>query len=884
MMRVFHNGDDTGLEACKHLNAWFRWIASEDPRDVSPPIPAEVPARGPPFRRAPRLSPFFQGKLDYLSLTQAYISRDSRPITSARTTLLRLATWGRALPSGTKKLEEKTKEEHLLLLTTPFEEDPEITRDLFNWAASLASRNNSMPETVHTSFSASASWESPRSRGGRATYLRDRLLSWWTSPVGEVLHAPSFEEEYWDANGFLAITGENLQMALALGLQCAQCLYQTEINSLEPFATQDGEPFSVAVGCGPETTGAMALTALIDAYCREDPGVEFYESDQVGSLCGIPLFNRRVNPGFFTRRVGIYATPTAVSERGYKVRMVTKTESWVTVLLHPIRDLLYSFLRMDLRSRRSLQSSGNDLWDWGRYFCSSADRSQETEYFYSVDWKAASDHIPKWAERALILGLVKGLGNKWPRHSAMLASHLPLINSERVLAHHDRKNRVVVDGIQVRGSLMGDPTTWGILSLIHLFLLDHGESVARGRPITWTPGKRGPVIKGDDAVVPGTLKQIESFQSSFKRIGFQESPGKAYLSETTIVFTESNYVRFVWDRKHPVTKKTVRARSTLIFLDVAKAKAFNNTEDPTGGFTTRGGAIRNELKYLEQYQDPVVVHLKSAAYQIHKDRIRRGIEYGLPVWLPAQLGGVGFPHYKGDEFAWRKRTPGEHKRILRTLLSWQDLERSSPGRALVLSYFASILSAQKKGLMGEVDSSPLVWLLDTNTCPLEKEHCWFGTKEGTRGWVPASDFTHLTRGEIDDPDLILESSHDPNSTSNEVVIRFWDYIEEAHRRGFMTAGELLGEIRRRYAFSKFILDGEIITPEEASLKGLARRYEKGWKTTRDRLLTLNWEERPILYKDLLSQAKNTMNAWLIHREDPVVQLRLKKLSSLSWPI
>lgn len=151
---------------------------------------------------------------------------------------------------------------------------------------------------------------------------------------------------------------------------------------------------------------------------------------------------------------------SVLAERGLKTRVVSAPGAGLSLLGHVIRKRLLAGLRRDSRSQSTLVGLKDE--DLIAFF-----EGSSGDIVVSTDLKAASDLLPL----DLVAAIVEGLSRSG-RVPAWEAKCLRLLTGPQTLVYPDGSELV-----SKRGILMGLPTTWALLSLIHLFWWD--EAVAQ---------------------------------------------------------------------------------------------------------------------------------------------------------------------------------------------------------------------------------------------------------------------------------------------------------------------------------------------------------------------------------------------------------------------
>lgn len=438
---------------------------------------------------------------------------------------------------------------------------------------------------------------------------------------------------------------------------------------------------------------------------------------------------------------------------------------------------------------------------------------------------------------------------------------------------------------------MGDPTTWAILSMLNLFCGDLAKALSEGLdPIEAFGSNRfkHPLqsIVGDDGLIGGPLPLMETFKKVYTRAGQKASQGKEFLSQTTVVLAEDPAVRWKIKRRNSYvipSKRGIEEWGTFVYLDVPKPKVLFPTPDQgdhvAKGWIGRGAALSGQLRYLEETYDESRGPLKSLAWRVWGARLNRLITENLPVWVPTSLGGLGWPHYKGPDFSWRKRAPARHKRMIRKLLGMPP----SPGKALFFGWCANLLTPPKKGLAGEGDEPELlVFLMDRlagfegfPTLNVVETRIEFPDSTGpwVDGWIP---------GKILEEEYSLEHPEPEEGPRDGVPRRAW--VAYATQKGYLTPHSLLQKLRRQWSFTRFLSDGVTEKPGEVTVRKIARGYNLVLQEMESRAVNdgLDWKGKSV--DELVGAAIAAQTQFWIHETSRQVRELERHYAALNWPM
>jgi hypothetical protein len=369
-----------------------------------------------------------------------------------------------------------------------------------------------------------------------------------------------------------------------------------------------------------------------------------------------------------------------VEERGLKARIVTKSQASVLVLGHLARQRLLRGLKEAPECRGALMDSPcSDLIN--RIRGCSGD-------VISSDLRAASDLIPRDVANAMVEGL--SLSGKFSPAEVL---GLRLCTQDHGLTY-EGSDEVIP---QVRGILMGLPTTWVLLSLLHLYWW---RDAIRAN-LRYRSGLIGrAVICGDDLLAVAPPSVIDRYERNILRCGGELSPGKHSRTSYRGVFLEMLFefpsaglrpmVVKTTDSWHIGSRKQAKLHvERVVELRPIQVDPVRKGVIPLKGFFDSGPAHPTK-KLVHSLPDWVVAGEVSESlrleghkpYQIntmvrvafpkavHLLRMHR-----IPPYLPRFLGGGGLVHPRGDDVKVNRLASRGFRRALASLLT-----DDSPGR------------------------------------------------------------------------------------------------------------------------------------------------------------------------------------------------------------
>ncbi|APG77072.1 RNA-dependent RNA polymerase [Beihai narna-like virus 24] len=387
----------------------------------------------------------------------------------------------------------------------------------------------------------------------------------------------------------------------------------------------------------------------------------------------------------------------ALPERGGKVRIVTKCPWALVYLGHFLRVWLLEGLRRDERTKSVLD--GDHAGSVGGLVGGAGVRLLE-HLAVSADLTAASDLLPHDLCQAIVRGVLRGSRTR-------PAPHLDEVWADLI----GPLTIQMPDGsefVNQRGIMMGLPTTWTILSLVHLYWAEWAwaSTVPRHISLSGLPSAAPrTAICGDDLAAVWPTSVVQRYESIVKSCGGQFSAGKHYKSRTYLMFTEEAFRLRVEMRDYDTRRVDGRRPGEATLADFLPSWM---VEEPSRDSRWCTGVdhlplvpLRGLVRPLHLPKDrqplPVwvaVPHCVEAACTQSGDagavrRILRVLHPGIHRWArsrgfavnaPTSLGGYGLPPVRGDPK--RARLPKWFRWGISSLLRatpWKDL--INPARA-----------------------------------------------------------------------------------------------------------------------------------------------------------------------------------------------------------
>nr|QHD64826.1 RdRp [Erysiphe necator associated narnavirus 3] len=400
----------------------------------------------------------------------------------------------------------------------------------------------------------------------------------------------------------------------------------------------------------------------------------------------------RSRSGIGSKNVANHAVVVPVAERGFKCRVVTAHAGARVAYMHQLRRGLFESLKKDGRVREVANGQH-------RAAVLSACRELAPDgMLLSADLTAASDRIPSDLLKAILLGVLEH--SQYPL--GLTTQDVMDMALGPYVLHYP-------DGSQVetqQGVLMGLPTTWPLLCLVHLFWVDlsqyaptsgnHQDGVRAGR--------ESERICGDDLVAWWRPSRVQLYESIAVACGASFSKGKHLKSSRYGIFTEEIFsvrqdrgeirASCLRDARFRAKRKVLKDQKLHTDYDVA-ARSFSvdvlNEDLPKNGPLLKGKfcastvdspfytfgkwarciplrwAVRIPRRLpgcpVQSLPDwfclgPAATSVANHTRQWKRvDNVRKALypgfgktlsSYGIPPFLSRALGGGGLPTPKGD--------------------------------------------------------------------------------------------------------------------------------------------------------------------------------------------------------------------------------------------
>nr|UHR49916.1 MAG: RNA-dependent RNA polymerase [Sanya scirpophaga incertulas narnavirus 1] len=542
---------------------------------------------------------------------------------NGRVALAQMARVARAMPTGTQAQVIRAQQKHMSVLSTPsdLESDHELIVELRAWARAWSgAQARNLKETITVSFSKSAAEAVSRAQGGQR---RDLWLN--ARPDFEAIRAALFEDD-----AAFGITSED---------------------------------------------------DYIGTYCEED-------DLQIVTDAAIRAASN-------ARRLPV-ARAAAIPELGGKIRVVTACEAVEVVAGDAARKAVWPLLenepRIDLSGRRTIDDTAQRFVD---EVARSVVGARSTE-FYSADLTAATDLMPHTLIYALWDGVMEGLGVS--PDDPLFKSGRRLLGPVRVSYPDLQEDPEVGPPVITsrRGCMMGLPLSWFVLNVYNLALAD--LAVCRTIGTHTRVGIAPVVVRGDD--LAGALRKEEADAYERMVLGTEGKPnvGKSFRSQDAFILAERTFLcELAMPDKCPSPRaprgtasadptisdraplaaripsirralgdvfETVQPRVTSLKMltDIPIRHLLPEGPDPNAPPPHVSIPVRCAAVLAEFEETPRYKCFCESVLSVHSGLVTRFRQAGVPLFLPRECGGAGFPHPKGFGASVASAGPVFHRR------------------------------------------------------------------------------------------------------------------------------------------------------------------------------------------------------------------------------
>jgi hypothetical protein len=474
---------------------------------------------------------------------------------------------------------------------------------------------------IHISDSTAACLEYPRLKGGRHQFHKDCVDKMCQSyavfrTTDEPLYLPSGKELKIDPIFLKEFDGETILNGSILVQQLGN-------------------------------SGMMIEFAF--SYCRSDPDIPFRcttepyavfdGEDEIFAIYTEKPQYECTDPTFLVPNESRMDT---VDDDGGKARVIGVTKACLIDLQHIFRTAITALLNCDY-SVPSLSDEG---------LGKTADRLLLPDPpFDSADLTAATDNSPIEEVRALGLGAVEQMEESGMVPQWLIGNLKPILEcSLRPTLVQGPvwwpKNRKGDFPFTTKRSVpMGQAHSWVLLCLGQLY---HRKRTSSGQKL------ERKVICGDDSCSSGgTIESYLGFRDSLRSSGYEISNGTDVISNLCIQYTEKLTVliesgerRFLRNVRYPPVK------SLLSKVPPTRAPQVRGSREKTT-ISTRGAAAQSATLWLnlpfsiEGYAERVRHAATVLSLFANHALIKKAKKYDIPLWLPREFGGLGFPHPDG---------------------------------------------------------------------------------------------------------------------------------------------------------------------------------------------------------------------------------------------
>ncbi|QJT93752.1 RNA-dependent RNA polymerase [Erysiphe necator associated narnavirus 20] len=557
--------------------------------------------------------------------------------------LLQLSSFSRALPYPTDSVTEEAMRRHREVYLKTVPPQPEYVSSLREWSYRWSKRFGHRASSVgKLQASSSATLDFPRSMGGQRAALKSMVETWLVEPAcPEPIHPfRSFDDEH-----RLTATGEGNRLTMG------------------PHATRGTVEYVCNIALNPDLERQRIARIIRDVSLRE---AAYYLKYRLSPPCKV----------------------SAVKERGFKARIVTKSPAWLVEAGHLVRSIVWPMLEADPRVKASLEGGRletvfNDLQENPM----SCPIGLGGLALVSADLTMATDGFTREAIYAVWEGVCEGAGLPEDVRSLGYLVLGPM--------------RIEYDGLPpieetVGGCLMGLPLSWFILNLINLWACE-SSVLESGRKLGLSDRDCRSLSRfatcGDDlaGILPSTCHQ--GYHDRIKAVGSDLSAGKHLVSMHLLLFTEqmcwfthskvnpptyalSHYIK--GPRRSEFLPTSLVADHMVDYCPVrsiihpghfATKRVMGPIRFELPSWATAGPAISSSIPSWSSRKTRVSV---ARLARLCRPEARRLLERGIPIDLPRELGGAGFPPLRPGKVL--ARLPKVYRLYLFSVLTHQDSE------------------------------------------------------------------------------------------------------------------------------------------------------------------------------------------------------------------
>jgi hypothetical protein len=486
-------------------------------------------------------------------------------------------------------------------------------------------------EDSHLSLSNSASIENGRRRGGRAAFAGKEFTSW-------LLDVDHKEEQ----SGF-TITGNRYWVKPGVPRYRTMCrseeqvynLLESDIPDIQELDYSDFSYTNPVIGLD-KSLGELFAQWSYETLIKD------------GILEGSPFLSSISEPVKLVGFPSIRQSP--IGEPGGKVRVITVGEAAVTLFLSPFGHKLLDYLKFHPAATAGISAAAQ-----GYEFAKQFSKPRDDFWFLTSDLTQASEYINKDLALEILKGFVEGIG--FADSSYMMIS-CELLCGSRELVFEDSVEKLSVQ--TKRGLLMGDPGTKAGLTLLMLLseeeayrryvrgnfdLNDFSNLLQKVPQFDWRLFR----CAGDDHAAYGPIEWIKSIQDCIIANGQRLNKDASFISKKCLFFAEELILLTDGYRDSPLPLWD-RPYSETVHVDSMKIRLVSPMTKITEIMDDKNPAIGKLLYFVKKFEwfPKSLRLLRDLTLQRVRQRFRSYIDWDCPMtYLPASLGGLGFPDTEG---------------------------------------------------------------------------------------------------------------------------------------------------------------------------------------------------------------------------------------------
>jgi len=532
-------------------------------------------------------------------------------VSSRLDVFFQISCFKRALPLPDQAKVKQSMDKFVEITSKEFTTDPvhltSIRRFCLNWGKTFAGKFNGDMQFRPPS---GATYRSTRKSGGGSEEIRGVLNSWLNKQIDFQEYKLLLQYSNYSFIGF-RLYDESIEEFEG---------YRPRLVLLKRTLTsREAEVFSV----GP---GVPDVNSFLEEVYRTEACLD----DLTSLVSGVRLPKMA------------YAS---VKENGGKVRSLAKSEASFIYLLHGVGTSLRDLLKHEISTRGAVSGQPFESWltilrKWKAKLREPTTRSclrdESAFVFRSADLTQATDLMPRDLLQSIVSGLVEGLGINMGKGQESLFGKL-------LFASIGDYQMDLPDGttfITKRGVSMGLPTSWFLLNIYNLWLVETSWYDVLGiRGFGSHRVARSHAQCGDDLVAYWPSVVNERYTVLLEQTGGAPSAGKDLTDKQCFNFVEKAGL---------LSGTKIRAPNVIPLRAVCGSSSSSGIPD----YIEAGASISSVMSQLP-YGSARRVIVSRIVGVSHSLLIKRLHKMGLNPYVERKFGGGGFPILESEIAGWR---------------------------------------------------------------------------------------------------------------------------------------------------------------------------------------------------------------------------------------